>query len=477
MGDDPLARNVVGSRGRRVCGRRSVGQRSARIAVVSASAAAVCAMLLPVQASAQSVVWSRQWGGPMAYEAGWGVGTAATGDLYVGGYTRSFGASPGFRDLLLLKYDAAGSMQWTRTWGGPYDDYGYDLSVGPLGTCALVGRSDSFSEGYDALVITYAADGSLQWARTWGGIGSDFATAVAHDAEGSIYVAGMTDGFGVGSVDIFLLKYDAFGTLQWARTWGGVGLDWSNAGLAYGPDIAVDAEANAYVTAGSYSFGSDPSVTEDALVLKYDASGALQWARTWGSPESFEEGEGIAVDPAGNVYVAGIRNSYSGYFGTTEGDDPFVLSLTPDGELRWSRQIDLGSLETLSTIGVDEAGGVYAGGLSFGFQFDALLVKLDGSGSTEWVRTWGGNGTEIAYGSALSGLRYYVTGYDSSTDPAVLASPPFTVTDLDFIHPEPAGGAETVPLGFEMVPAGVETSPMGEEAGSSSVDVFLMALE
>ncbi len=438
---------------------------------------AFTALIFQPQSSllAQTAPWSKRWGSAQAYESGRGVGLDCDGNIYIGGYTLGFGA--GNRDFLLLKYNSSGALQWARTWGGIANEYGYGLSVNSTGDCIIVGRSNSFTASYDATIAKFDSAGTLIWARTWGGISSnDFATGVSQDLQGNIYVAGCTDGeggIGAGGYDIFILKYDAAGNQLWAKTWGGPSQEWGWQNFA--PDIVSDADGNAFITAGTFSFGSHPGINEDVLILKYDSGGTLQWARTWGRESVHEEGQSIAVDSTGNIYIAGISNSLSYGYGATSDDNAFMLSLTPSGTTRWCREFDSGSLDDFQTIDIDQKGNIYAAGAIFkGNQYDALIVKWNSSGTAGWFRTFGDDGFELAYSGVVSKFNFYLTGYDSGTTPPSLEDfASMTTVTLDFIMTVPANGMETAPSVAISSPSGTVGSPVGEEAGSASVDVML----
>ena len=178
---------------------------------------------------------------------------------------------------------------------------------------------------------------SIVWAKRAGGTGSDSGLGIAVDGSGNSYVTGdfrdsatfgpgetnettLISGAGPFDFDIFVAKYDASGELVWAKRAGGTG----DFDIDQGRGIAVDGSGNSYVTGlfeGSATFGpgesNETTLTSvgpspspsggdsfDIFVAKYDASGALVWAKRAGGT-GFDEGLGIAVDGSGNSYVTG----------------------------------------------------------------------------------------------------------------------------------------------------------------------------
>src|SRR5712664_194494 len=164
----------------------------------------------------------------------------------------------------------------------------------------------------------------VQWTKTWTGGYEDSGRGVAVDSSGNITVTGFA-GTNVGDCAgpfsgsaVFLLKFDSSGGLLWQKTWDGSGHD-------DGEDVAVDASGNIYVTGHTFrGFGTG---NYDALLLKFNSTGGLVWQKTWGGRGS-DSGYGVAVDPAGNIYITGATNSFlSGNY------DVFLLELSSAGSL------------------------------------------------------------------------------------------------------------------------------------------------
>jgi len=184
---------------------------------------------------------------------------------------------------------------------------------------------------------------TLLTQTTWGGVGSDVAEAVATSADGASYVAGITDSFAIDqfgnpSPRVFVVKFAADGSLTWQRIWNGPTVR----GLGR-PDVAVSSDGSVYVTGVTVDNGND------AVLLKFDASGTLQWERRWGGASSDESlavatasdgsayiagtdrngetAEGVAVAPDGTIYVAGTTTSFG-----AGSQDAFVLHLQSTGK-------------------------------------------------------------------------------------------------------------------------------------------------
>ncbi|MFX1374185.1 MAG: SBBP repeat-containing protein [Promethearchaeota archaeon] len=260
--------------------------------------------ILPLTASSSYVcVWNRTWDdGPASLlEICHGIAVDSSGNVYIAGEAL-YQIEEGKRDMVLVKYDGNGVQQWNRTWGGAEMDQGYAVVVDSSDNVYLAGHTTSFGAvAYDIVLVKYDTDGVLQWNRTWDGGDYDGGYAVAVDSSDNAYVAGYTYNVVAGGHDIVLVKYDTDGLLQWNRTWDAGDYD-------YGYAVAVDSSDNVYVA--GYTWGLAPG-DMDLVLVKYDENGLQQWNQTCGK-DDWDEGYGLAVDSLNNVYLTGyIRNSGS----------------------------------------------------------------------------------------------------------------------------------------------------------------------
>ena len=146
------------------------------------------------------------------------------------------------------------------------------------------------------MTLKYGPDGKLLWKNRYNGPnnGEDYATAIAVDGNGNVYVTGESYG---GSLlrDYATLKYDPEGKLLWENRYNGPGN-----GVDSATAIAVDGNGNVYVTGES---------SGDYATLKYHPDGNLLWEKRYNGPgNSYDSASAIAVDGNGNVYVTGESN-------------------------------------------------------------------------------------------------------------------------------------------------------------------------
>jgi PKD domain len=170
-----------------------------------------------------SRLWSKTWnsGGPDIAKA---LATSAEGNtIYLAGYTEA--GDGDLYDMLLQAWDTSGNLKWTRTWGGDQNDLGNDLVVAQGGVY-LCGSTSSFAVPQlpQAAILRFSESGNLIWQRSWGGSQWDecFSACVVTPLVGdqSIALAGDTNSFGAGGMDMLHLRFDLDGNLSSAQTWG-----------------------------------------------------------------------------------------------------------------------------------------------------------------------------------------------------------------------------------------------------------------
>jgi hypothetical protein len=223
------------------------------------------------------------------------------GCIYVAGTTSSYGA--GKYDVVLLQYDSNCNLLNYVTWGGTGDDQGEGLMAAE-DVVYVCGSTDSGLSNQQAFLLMYDPNPTLTkwWEFKWGGSLGDQATSVTIAADGSVYVAGMTE-IATGNCDGFLRKYSSAGLFQWENTFDNP----TNHGLDQFRGVTTLGN-NVYVTGWTVAYGSTRS---DLILLKYDSSGAELWRNYWGdlvAPNTYDAGGDVAVGSNG-IYVTGCTSA------------------------------------------------------------------------------------------------------------------------------------------------------------------------
>jgi len=255
--------------------------------------------------------YTLQLGVAQLHTYGTSVATDANGNIYVAGWTTGGldgNTLTGSQDLFVTKYDSTGVKQYTRQLGVVgAKTFGNAVATDATGNVYVAGIAEGILDGntlagYPGLFVTkYDSDGVMQYTRQ--DVAGAYGNSVAADANGNVYVAGYTN-VGTGNKDFFVIKYDSVGVMQYTRQLGVMGAD------TFGRSVTTDVNGNVYV-AGDTKGGLDGNMligSQDFFVTKYDSIGVKQFTRQLGVTGFAVFGYSVTTDANGNVYVAGTTS-------------------------------------------------------------------------------------------------------------------------------------------------------------------------
>lgn len=166
-----------------------------------------------------TIEWSKIYGGKST-DYGYSVSQTSDGGFIVGGETNSFGA--GEWDCYLLKLDKDGKLEWSKTYGESKTDYGRVARQTSDGGYLMVGNTFNFGGAdLDIMVVKTDAKGDIQWAKMYGGEKTEYVLNV-DIKDKHVLLSGYTNSFGISVEDAFLLCMDENGKVSWGKTYGGV---------------------------------------------------------------------------------------------------------------------------------------------------------------------------------------------------------------------------------------------------------------
>lgn len=240
--------------------------------------------------------WAKTLGGTY-WDTASAVVQANDGGYTLTGFTESFGAS--MIDILLAKFNSAGVVQWTKAIGGSDWDVGNSIARTYDNGYVVTGWTGSFGEvGQVLFLMKFNSAGALLWGRALDGSADDVGNSVIQATDGYV-VAGYTESFGAGQDSVLLLKFNGLGTLLWAKWFGGGYSDVANS--------VIQAADEGYVMAGYTS--SAGAGSKDILLLRVDSGGALQWTKTLGGSGT-DYSNSVIQTRDGGYAVAGYTWSF-----------------------------------------------------------------------------------------------------------------------------------------------------------------------
>jgi uncharacterized delta-60 repeat protein len=309
-----------------------------------------------------NIIWAKTYGGT-DYDYAYSVQQTSDGGYIVAGFTRSFGA--GYNDIFLIKTDANGNIIWAKTYGGIYTDSATSVQQTSDGGYIVTGSTYSFGAGgYDIFLIKTDANGNIIWAKTYGGTNDDRASSVQQTSDGGYIVAGYTRSFGAGGDDFFLIKTDANGNIQWAKTYGGTNYD-----VAYSVHQTSD---GGYIVAGRTG-----SWAYNIFLVKTDANGNIQWAKIYGGTFN-DVAYSVHQTSDGGYIVAGTTWSFG-----AGAVDIFLIKTDANGNIIWAKTYGEIDWDKAYSVHQTSDGGYIVAGLieTFDASYNIFLIKTDANGN------------------------------------------------------------------------------------------------
>lgn len=282
-------------------------------------------------------------------------------------------------DAYTARVSQSGKLDWEHSFGSQYEDGGNEIVPAGGGNYFIAGHVDITGfDACDAFCFMIDQNGDTLWTRKWGFDADDaaYACTVAHD--GNFIAVGRTEMD--GNANGFILKYDAEGNLLWSKTYGGAEEDAFE---------TIRTISDGYLISGKTTHQNDA----DFWLLKMDEEGNIVRENYYNQPMK-DNCYGMQADEDGNCLMVGKAEDQLN--GNTS-----VLMMRADanGDLQWVSYFNYGTSDMAMSVDRSNDGNWVVCGSVFNVMNnseDAALLYVDDNGIVNWIKYYGGDGSDVA---------------------------------------------------------------------------------
>ncbi len=373
--------------------------------------------------SQPAIEWQKSYGGSIT-DVATSIQQTSDGGYIAAGYSLSYDGDitdpKGISFFWVVKLSPTGILEWEKSLGSPFEDYGASIKQTSDGGYIVAGQSHGNGldvtgnhESVDYWVVKLNAIGDIEWQKSLGGSQWDGGESIQQTSDGGYIVAGQSesnDGDVTGNhgfSDMWVVKLTPVGNIEWQRSYGG-----SNYDSAWSIQQTTD---DGYIVAGA-SASSDGDVTanngiSDYWVLKLDNTGSIEWQKSYGGSE-VDYAFSIQQTADGGYITAGMSGSIDGDITNNQGGRDFwVVKLTDLGVIEWQKSLGGTDVDSAHTIIQTPDEGYLVAGWILSNDGDVTanqggrdfwVVKLSTAGTMEWQKSYGGSGHDRAQSIKLT---------------------------------------------------------------------------
>jgi gliding motility-associated-like protein len=342
-------------------------------------------------------------------------------------------------DLWILKLDRCGNIQWEKSLGGTGYESARDVEQTADGGYIVLGETNSTDgdvpAGYggtkDIWLLKFSAAGAVEWQKRIGGSGLDIGNRIKITSDGGYLIAATSssnDGDIHGNhstgtyTDGVLIKVNAGGAIQWSKCFGGS----KNEELL---DIQI---INGKTFVAGYANSTDGDIPPsqknyDVWLLALDAGGNKIFSKIYGGSQN-DVAYAMTKGADGSLTLAGYTTSTDGDVSGARGSqDYWVINVSQSGKLNWQKVLGGTEADYANSILTDKDSSYIVGGISYSSDGDITgakgegdywVVKLSPAGDVVWKKNWGGSKNDNLHSIIEEPTRneYYLCGDSESGD-------------------------------------------------------------
>ena len=309
-----------------------------------------------------------------------------------------------YPDIYLIRTDKYGKVLWTKTYGGQYEDYGRDVVQTSDGDFVVLSSSNSYGSGESVIYLFKVdAQGNMLWNKTISESKDISPSAIKIAPDGGFVICGNTKDTPDNSTDALLIKTDSNGNIQWKNHYGG------NDSESASDVLPI---SNGYIFVGSIAYASSGDF--DVYLVETDDSGNVKWSKTYGG-SNWDVGSSIRTTNDGGYIIAGYTVSYG-----NGGEDGYLIKIDSSGTQQWYKAFGYNHDDLFNSAVQTPDGGYLACGSTVNYftqnyiYTDVYLVKTDSKGNFSWSKTFGGDKSDWGALRAASDGAYAILGGTAS---------------------------------------------------------------
>lgn len=347
------------------------------------------------------------------------------GGYAITGFTPSedgdFNQLAGKSDVFVMKLNSSGETEWIKTFGGSEEDRSFSITQTQDEGYSITGYTESsdgdFEEAHndskDMFVVKLTSSGATDWIKTLGGSDNDESFSITNANDGGVVLTGWSysndgdfTGMQIGSHDVYVIKLNNSGEIDWIKNFGG---DRNDMGTSI-----IRTEDNGYAVAG-WNLSGDGDFSEsndddgdDIFVIKLNSLGESEWISTFAGDISKTTDNFIQTTDNGYA-IAGYTINNGSY-------ETYFIKLTESGQLQWDKILGGSERDTFSSIIQTEDNNYLIGGGTESTDGDfsdrednsteTFAMELNTSGDIEWVKYFDETGAN--YSSTLTTNNEYI---------------------------------------------------------------------
>lgn len=288
------------------------------------------------------------------------------------------------------------------TFGGSADDYGYSVQQTFDGGFIITGGTSSFGAGFDDVYLIKTDNyGNLEWWKTFGRAFYDCGYSIQQTSDKGFIIAGWTRSVAAGTDDVYLIKTDNSGNEIWSKILGQKSSD-----NGYSVQQTFD---GGYIITG---YTEVKAGDEDVYLLKTDSSGNEIWSNIIGGADN-ESGFSCKQTFDGGFIIAGGTHSFG-----AGSRDVYLIKTDISGNEEWSKTFGGNKIDCGCSVQQTSDHGFIIIGFSTSFStgdYEVYIIKTDGTGNQMWSKTFGGEKDDYGIsGQQTSDGGFIITGRTNS---------------------------------------------------------------